>query len=264
LLNNTYAGSAVRVRRSSDNTELNIGFDTNGNLDNTSLLTFVGPNNGFVTTWYDQSGFSRDLLQPTAASQPQLVSGGTILTQGTQNKPVLKFDGSNDFLVRTSLSLNNAIFSSFIVAGELVQADSSGLFGLTPPTGLDYQSLSAVTFENGSGGQLVGFLNDFSNGTGVWAIYQTGTGPSRYSLVNGLKQSTGAQLYVSGTSVGTVTKALNSGTSTGIVMGARWTSGAASAPYLNGYEQEVIYYLTDQAANLTAINSNINIYYGVY
>ena len=264
LLDNTYAGSAVRVRRSSDNIELNIGFDTNGNLDTASLLTFVGPNNGFVTTWYDQSGNARDLIQPTAASQPQLVSGGTILTQGTQNKPVLKFDGSNDFFLRTGLSLNNAIFSSFIVGGELVQNDSSGLFGLTPPTGLDYQSLSAVTFENGGPSQKVGFLNDFTNGTGVWAIYQTGTGPSRYSLVNGMKQSTGAQLYLSGTSVGTVTKALNSGTSTGILMGARFGGGAVGAPYLNGYEQEVIFYLTDQSANLTAINSNINIYYGVY
>jgi hypothetical protein len=146
----------------------------------------------------------------------------------------------------------------------LVQSDSSGLFGLTPPTGLDYQSLSAVTFENGAAAQKIGFLNDFTNGAGVWAIYQSGTGPSKYSLVNGMKQSTGAQLYVSGASVGTVTKALNSGTSTGLVMGARFGSGAVSAPYLNGYEQEVIYYLTDQTSNLTAINSNINTYYGVY
>ena len=265
LLNNTYAGSAVRVRRSSDNAEQDIGFDGSGNLNTTSLTNFItGATNGFVTTWYDQSGNSNNLTQSTATNQPQIVSGGTILTQGTQNKPVLKFDGSNDFFVKTGLTLNNTIFSSFIVGGELVEVSSSGLFGLTPPTGLDYQSLSAVTFENGSASQKVGFLNDFTNGTGVWAIYQTGTGPSRYSLVNGMKQSTGAQLYVSGTSVGSVTKALNSGTSTGLVMGARWTSGAASSPYLNGYEQEVIYYLTDQTTNLTAINSNINTYYGVY
>jgi hypothetical protein len=37
-----YTGFAVRVRRSSDNTTLDVGFDANGNLDTTSLLSFVG------------------------------------------------------------------------------------------------------------------------------------------------------------------------------------------------------------------------------
>ena len=42
-------GSAVRVRRSSDNSETDIGFTVNGNLDTAALLTFVGAGNGFVT-----------------------------------------------------------------------------------------------------------------------------------------------------------------------------------------------------------------------
>ena len=36
-----YSGAAVRVRRSSDNTEQDIAFDANGNLDTSSLLSFV-------------------------------------------------------------------------------------------------------------------------------------------------------------------------------------------------------------------------------
>ena len=44
-LNSTYTGSAIRVRRSGDNTEQNIGFDASGNLDTTSLLSFIGANN---------------------------------------------------------------------------------------------------------------------------------------------------------------------------------------------------------------------------
>jgi len=32
-LSATWSGSAIRVRRSSDNTEMNIGFDDGGNLD---------------------------------------------------------------------------------------------------------------------------------------------------------------------------------------------------------------------------------------
>jgi len=44
-LRNAYAGSAIRVRRSSDNTTLDVGFDANGNLDTASMLSFVGSNN---------------------------------------------------------------------------------------------------------------------------------------------------------------------------------------------------------------------------
>ena len=41
-------GSKVRVRRSSDNSETDIGFTENGNLDTAALLTFVVAGNGFV------------------------------------------------------------------------------------------------------------------------------------------------------------------------------------------------------------------------
>jgi hypothetical protein len=44
-LNGSYTGSAIRVRRSSDNAETNIGFDSNGNLDTSSMLSFVGYDN---------------------------------------------------------------------------------------------------------------------------------------------------------------------------------------------------------------------------
>jgi hypothetical protein len=54
-LSSTYTGACIRVRRSSDNTEQDIGF-VNDELDTTALLSFVGSNNGYVTTWYNQKG----------------------------------------------------------------------------------------------------------------------------------------------------------------------------------------------------------------
>jgi len=50
-LRTAFMGSAIRVRRSSDNTEQDIGF-VNNELDTSSLTTFCGAGNGFVTTWY--------------------------------------------------------------------------------------------------------------------------------------------------------------------------------------------------------------------
>ena len=43
------------------------------------MATFVGANNGFVVTWYDQSGGARNLAQATAATQPQIVDAGTYI-----------------------------------------------------------------------------------------------------------------------------------------------------------------------------------------
>ena len=64
LLDSTaYVGSAIRVRRSSDNTEQDIGFNVFGELDTVSLLAFAGTGDAFVKTWYDQSGNSNDATQ---------------------------------------------------------------------------------------------------------------------------------------------------------------------------------------------------------
>ena len=85
-----YAGPAIRVRRSSDNAEQDIGFVRNGlELDTSALLTFVGAGNGFVTTWYDQSGSGLNATQATAGSQPMIVSAGTLET--INNRPAIHF-----------------------------------------------------------------------------------------------------------------------------------------------------------------------------
>lgn len=70
-----YSGACLRVRRSSDNTELDIGF-SGSNIDSTAMLSFVGAGNGFVVNWYDQSGGGRHLTQATAGNQPQIVFNG--------------------------------------------------------------------------------------------------------------------------------------------------------------------------------------------
>jgi len=94
-LRTLYTGSAIRVRRSSDNTEQDIGF--NGiNLDTSSLTSFCGSGNGFVTTWYDQSGNNLNFYNSTAVYQPQVYSNGTILKMQFVNNG-LRTDNSTLF-----------------------------------------------------------------------------------------------------------------------------------------------------------------------
>lgn len=81
-LRGAYAGQLIRVRRSSDNTQQDIGATIDGNLNTAALTTFCGSASCFVTTWYDQSGNGRDAAQATAANQPRIVNGGVIDTAG--------------------------------------------------------------------------------------------------------------------------------------------------------------------------------------
>jgi len=78
-----YTGFCIRVRRSSDNTELNIGF-VNNVIDTIALLAFVGAGDGFVVTKYDQSGNAFNATQATAANQPRIVSAGVLDVQNAK------------------------------------------------------------------------------------------------------------------------------------------------------------------------------------
>lgn len=91
-LRTAYSGSAVRVRRSSDNAEQDIGF-ASGSLDTASLLSFCGAGNGFVTTWYDQVG-STNATQATAGSQPQIVDAGSLIVSEF-SKPAIRIVDTN-------------------------------------------------------------------------------------------------------------------------------------------------------------------------
>jgi hypothetical protein len=91
-LSKTYHGFCLRVRRGSDNALLDIGFDTNGDLDTTSMISFVGSSNGFVAVWYDQSGNQNNLTQLTQIYQPKIINSGVLIT--SNGKPFVGFYGT--------------------------------------------------------------------------------------------------------------------------------------------------------------------------
>jgi hypothetical protein len=90
-----YTGPVVRVRRSSDNAELDIG-SVAGQLDTAALLAHTGGGSGFVATWYDISGNARHATQTTAASQPRIVNAGVVDT--INGAPSLVFSGAQRLL----------------------------------------------------------------------------------------------------------------------------------------------------------------------
>lgn len=103
----SYTGPIIRVRRSSDSSEQDVGYTGSGALDTTALLAFVGGGNGFITKLYDQSGAAYDLVQATALNQPSIVTSGSVSTY--DGKPAGLFDGLNQYMIAgSSLGITTA------------------------------------------------------------------------------------------------------------------------------------------------------------
>jgi hypothetical protein len=75
-----YEGNCLKVRRSSDDATLDIGF-VEGYIDIATLETFCSGTNGYVHTWYNQTG-NTDITQTTNAEQPQIVLNGSFISDG--------------------------------------------------------------------------------------------------------------------------------------------------------------------------------------
>lgn len=250
-LSSTYLGNCIRVRRSSDNTEQDFGFITNV-LDTASLLTFCGAGNGFVTTWYDQSGNGINTTQGTASAQPQIVSSGNIQTQNSKN--VIKFDGSNDSLFTTSLTpaINNC--SLFMVQRVITQSgeDLPFGFGVTADT---YKIRSIYSASSGKLGfatwglDFSGTITTVDSNLNMISVTQNGTTintKKNTTTSNGNLPSTPSQTGTGNFSIGTL-------------------QGGAALSYITDMVGcEYIFYPSDQSSNRTGIENNINSFYTLW
>lgn len=87
-----YQGPLLRVRRSSDNSELDIAVGGDGDLDRANLGTFAARSDAHVVVWYDQSGNGHHLRQGERTQQPRIIVNGTLLAENS--RPVIVFERS--------------------------------------------------------------------------------------------------------------------------------------------------------------------------
>lgn len=252
-LRNAYAGNCIRVRRSSDNTEQNIGF-VNNVLDTASLLTFCGAANGFVTTWYDQSGNANNVSQIAATSQPQIVTSGSLITSNGKN--ALNFDGIDDSLSRASIMTGATARTQLVVyqPNNSTGTFTYSIFGQSGGTAgngtwsIIQDRTAGVTGDP----YFAGFSADLGNGLStpntlqkLAQFYYTGTNGSLYKNSN-LLQSANISL--------------NSPSNGLLGMGGSTSGGE----FANSKITECIIYLTNQITNRTGIENNINTFYSIY
>lgn len=115
-----YVSSALRVLRSSDGTQLDIGF-AGGQLDIASLLAFVGAGNGTVVLWYDQSTNAVN-ASPGTTSPLIVINGATSTLNGN---PALQFgvSGNSSLLFTKSLSQPTTIALASRLSSQKVNSN---------------------------------------------------------------------------------------------------------------------------------------------
>jgi hypothetical protein len=243
LLSSSYTGNCIEVRRSSDNSLQNIGF-VNGVLDTASLLSFVGAGNGFVRTWYDQSGLGVNGVQNTNASQPQIVENGNIIL--INNKPSIIF--INKSLIHT---INNTgisgLHSFFSVTQVFVHINYNGV-------------LLMGNNADSTGGFIIN--TKLGSTTQNWGTFQSFDRPSTINIGD---QNTYLLTMIRNTIVNSQGNFFTNGNSTGNYGG---TSGAGlntiGSTNASQYSSEIIFYKSDQSTNRNGIESNINAYYNIF
>lgn len=78
-VNPNFAGNVVKIRRQDTGALGDFGFDYDGEISNSSVALFLGGQDGYLHSWVCQNtGYT--LTAPTNAEQPQIASGGNLLT----------------------------------------------------------------------------------------------------------------------------------------------------------------------------------------
>jgi hypothetical protein len=227
--------NVVKVRRSGDDAELDF---TAEEVSDGTLVAWVvaggGTEDGFVTTWYDQSGNANNATQATAANQPKIVSSGTLVTEN--GKAAVQWDNTDDYLsfsisYPTSSIQIHATYKTADTLWIMLSEPSKNIpIGQIGATNTATDGLTSVSFyKNGS-------LQSIANRGDVYTTY-----------------STNNQLLM--TIQGTPTN-----TSSATMLWGRLTAGFT----MNALHQELIIYTSDQSANRTGIEANINAHYNIY
>jgi len=232
----------VRVRRDTgggagDNDEQDF---TASGISSGALVDFVGSgNDGFVDTWYDQSGNSNNAVQATAGSQPKIVSSGSLVTGG------LRFDDAQKLETAGSFTFGDGTTLSTFITNKSDGDEAAYLFRFVS----DY-----IVYNTAGGVRRVFAGTNANSGTASGS-------EELWSTISTLNTSGGtANFFVDGTLASSADANIGTRTVSSKVLNI---GGASSSNHWNGTVNEVIFYNTDQTSNRVALEANIISHYGI-
>jgi len=253
-----YTGAALRVREDSGDTETDIGFDSNGDLDTAAIATHCGSANGYVVTWYGQessgsTGSGNDATQSTVAFQPLIYNGTAVIT--INGKPGIQYSYSSSHVMASG---SNIGISGTGDRTNFIIAECDNISGNAESTVLSY----------GGGGAGEAWQNTYEPWIRVGSGYQSFSGTTantQHLLTTALWSGTNvtdSSMFVDGsaaTAGAAASRTLNTTNSTVNVGG-----GAGGGGNFSGTIQEILIWASDQSSNRTGIESNVNGYFSIY
>ena len=225
----TANSAVVNVRRSSGSpptADFTASQITNGELE-----AWVGAgNNGFVTTWYDQSGGTNHAGQSNTALQPRIVNAGVVETEA--GKPAIVWPSTAHGL---TFAVRLTTVRTYILLARCSNASlSTEPFLLGDTVDYHYHAGSSTWLDGSNALAAVRNGDNRLNGT-VTNFTITARSTVRYIFTM-----------------------IHTGNASGYRLTQDRGTGARSWV---GPIQEVIIYTTDQTANRAAIEANINTHY---
>lgn len=256
-LSSTYTGNCLRVQRNSDNTELDIGFDSNGYIDTSALTTFLGVSTvGYVAKWYDQSGNSNDIAQTNNVRQPRIYDSGDVTSGG---KLAIKFD--DDFLTHNNtINIDNTDTSYFFVNEPLSSPASQdgGILQFQEYDGSQWH-VNSIGFRDG------GYFTRLNPGGFNFSLNGFDTTSTSQNLVTDIiDYNAQTNVFNYNGAAKTDVNAARSNTGAGDTATIGRTADQSIGLPADFKLQELIFYNSNQTTNVTGIQDNINTYYTLY
>ena len=255
-LSSSYTGNAIRVRESQFNTETDIGFDSNGELDTTALLahcSFPGAS-GFITKWYDQTGNSRDAIQTGASLQFKIVNSNSLIT--INGKPAIEGTSTANVMTIAAIPAISQPLATFEVYSQ-TSMPATSIVGIFKGSN-----------SSGKGGEVI--VTRIASQSGVRSL-QT------FSDTGSVNQVTYATTFPNDALLHVNTRIIDTTSSIFRVDGSNLSYpagddpvnasiGGAGAEELGGSNVlgklcEFVLYDSDKAADMTNIEDNMQTYY---
>ena len=236
-----YSGNCLKVRRSSDNSELDIGFDSNGDLDISAIETHCGSSDGFVSVWYDQSGNGNNVTQGVTSLQPKIYDGSAVVQDN--GRPAIQAISASNYLRWPGTIITGTGARSMLCVAN---ADSA--------VNDNFLTLSSASTGNGSQWNWTPEVRIRVIGDRRYDNNPMDTQTIGMLTFPAGGDTTDIDFYENGTqaTVSTVTTAyaINTG-----------TSGFAYMHSTLGKMQEMVLWTSDQDSNVTGINNDADTYY---
>ena len=220
----------------------------------TGIPAYDNTVDGFVETWYDQSGNGRDATQSVAASQPKIVDAGSLVSGG------IDFDGVNDFFTMnesTNPFDSDGDMSAFIYCDYSTTTIGGAAFAFK----FGPSTVGSRFGRSFSANISIRFFDDNGPNSAAVATASAPTGDNLFSFV--LDRSANLSFYQNGALVGTADATVLTGD---IDVSPKIIGAGSNTPSANygAPITEIIIYPSDQSANRTAIEGNINDHYNIY